>query len=110
MNPETLRQLITNCRRSDKRVLGFPRDWSPSRVNNPACKGFTFTEAGAWEFVADTLASGHPYDLIPLDTPQNALAVVLKIRLTDTDPLLYVKIQIGAGKAIGRSFHYSDRY
>lgn len=31
----------------------------------------------------------------------------MKIKLDDVNPLLYVKLQLGAGKAIGRSFHYS---
>ena len=34
-------------------------------------------------------------------------AYVMKIKLDDVNPLLYVKLQLGAGKVIGRSFHYS---
>ena len=111
MNAESLRQLIANCRRKDGRALGFPRDWAPSRVCYPEVEGFYFTEAGAWEFVADKLEAGHPFEEVRLDQPPGALAIVLKIPLRPDAPLLYVKIQLGvANKAIGRSFHYSDRY
>ena len=33
----------------------------------------------------------------------------MHIRLGPNEPLLYVKLQLGSGKVIGRSFHYSDR-
>ena len=32
----------------------------------------------------------------------------MKIKLDEVNPLLYIKLQLGAGKVIGRSFHYSD--
>ena len=111
MNPESLRQLIANCRRKDGRALGFPRDWAPNRVPNPEVSGFNFSEAGAWEFVAEKLEAGHAYEEVRLDIPLGALALVMKIQLTSTPPLLYVKIEVGArNKAIGRSFHFSDQY
>jgi hypothetical protein len=111
MNPESLRQMTANCRRQHGRFLGFPRDWAPSRVRNPHLEGYFFTEAGAWDFIADKLEAGHPYEELVLDNPRGALAIVLKICLKIEEPLLYVKIQLGAGnKAIGRSFHYSDSY
>ena len=110
MNPESLRQLVASCRRKDSRVLGFPRDWNPSRIKHPEIDGFYFTEASAWEFIADKLEAKHPYIEIVLDKPAGALALVMEIKVTPNEPLLYVKIQIGRGnKAIGRSFHYSDR-
>lgn len=110
MNSDTLRQLIANCRSKKGRSLGWPLDWA-TRVRNPESDGYFFTEAGAWEFVAGKLEAGHLFDEVVLENPQGALAIVMKIQLTTSDPLLYVKIQIGAGnKAIGRSFHYSDHY
>ena len=111
MNSETLRQLIASCRRKHMRVLGFPRDWSATRVKNPENDGYCFTDAGAWEFIADKLETKHKFEEIVLDNPKGALAIVMKIQLTTSEPLLYVKIQLGVGNmAIGRSFHYSDHY
>ncbi len=111
MNPDTLRQLIANCRRTDRRSLGSPREWTPNRVRQPGTDSSVFTEAGAWEFVAEKLETGHFYEEMRLDKPADAPAVVMKIQLAVDVPLLYVKIQIGPGiKAIGRSFHYSDHY
>lgn len=73
--------------------------------------GFYFTEAGAWEFIADKLDAGHAYEEIQLEVPKGALAIVMKIAITSDVPPLYVKIQLGVGnKAIGRSFHYSEVY
>lgn len=111
MNQDSLRQLIANCRHKCKRYLGFPRDWSPHQVRNPTFKGFYFTDAGAWELIADRLEGGHPYEEIILDNPKGALAIVLKIQLAVGEQHVYIKVQVGAGnKAIGRSFHYSDHY
>lgn len=111
MNEETLRQLIANCRRKNMRSLGFPREWTPEKVKNPEMDGYCFTEVGAWEFVADKLTAGHEFEVMILDNPNGALAIVMKIQLSASDPSLYVKIQLGAGnKALGRSFHYSNYY
>lgn len=111
MNADTLRQLIANCRRKHMRFLGMPRDWAPHRIKHPEIDGFCFTDASAWEFVAEKLEAGHPYEEMLLDNPKGALAIVMHIQLTASDPLLYVKVQVGVGnKAIGRSFHYSEHY
>jgi hypothetical protein len=108
MNDDTLRQLINNCRNKKERILGFPRDWVPHKIRNPEACGDYFTDAGAWEFIADKLEAKHPYEKISLNSPPGALAIVMKIQLTTVDPLLYVKIQVGMrNKPIGRSFHYS---
>ena len=32
----------------------------------------------------------------------------MKILLDGDDPPVYVKLQLGSGKVIGRSFHYSE--
>ena len=108
MSPDTLRQLIGNCRIKKERTLGFPRDWIPTKIRNPEANGDYFTEAGAWEFIAAKLEKGHAFDEISLDTPQGATAIVMKIQLKTGEPLLYIKIQVGIrNRPIGRSFHYS---
>jgi len=111
IHPDTLRQLIANCRKSSGRFLGFPRDWCPHKIPNPEFAGFYFSDASAWEFIADTLQSGHTYSVIELDNLRGDLAITFVIALPSCVQPLYVKVQVGVGgKAIGRSFHLSERY
>jgi hypothetical protein len=110
IHPETLRQLISNCKKSSKRVLGFPRDWRPYQILNPNSKDFYFSDASAWEFIAECLESCHPHEVIELDIPKGALALTMKIILPGGGQPLYIKVQIGPNMAIGRSFHLSERY
>lgn len=111
MNEDTLRQIIANCRRKQMRFLGFPRDWNPTHIKRPDLEGFFFTDASAWELIADKLEEAHSFDELILDNPRGALAIVMRIQLVISDPSLYVKVQVGVGnQAIGRSFHYSDYY
>jgi hypothetical protein len=69
--------------------------------------GEPFTERGAWEFVAEVLEAGQVMESITLDRPPGAKAYVLIIATTPMTPPIYVKLQLGAGCVIGRSFHYS---
>jgi hypothetical protein len=103
---EVRHQLVTLCRRSAARQLGFPRDWRPNQVMHPAT-GQPFTERGAWEFVAETLEAGHVFELLILENPRGAKAYVLIIAGGTNAPPIYVKLQLGSGCVIGRSFHYS---
>lgn len=114
MNADTLRQLIANCRRSRERVVGWnagglPSDWCPHKILNPKMpRGYYFSDASAWEFIADTLEGGHEYEVIQLDVPAGAIALVMQVKINGYDRPLYIKIQVGArNKAIGRSFHIS---
>jgi hypothetical protein len=68
--------------------------------------GLPFTEAGAWDFVANLLESGHPVELVVLEKPPGATGYVLKKQVTQHDTI-YIKLRIRAGCVIGRSFHYS---
>lgn len=99
-------QLITLCRRTRARQLGWPRDWRPNQVVDPRT-GSPFTEAGAWEYVAELLENEHALEEMTLDQPRGARAVVLLVQQPPGFPPLYVKLQLGAGIVIGRSFHYS---
>jgi hypothetical protein len=110
LHPDTLRQLISNCKKPSKRVLGFPRDWRPYQILNPVSHGFCFTDASAWEFIAEHLESSHPRVVKKLDNPPGALALEMSIILAAGVQPLYVKVQVGANMAIGRSFHLSERY
>ena len=66
-----------------------------------------FTEPAAWEFIADKLAQMHPVEVLNLDEPAGAKGYVMKINMGKNTPQLYVKLQLGSGEIIGRSFHYS---
>jgi hypothetical protein len=107
---EIRHQLEILCRKKRARTSAWtpdrPTDWRPNSVINPEdCQ--PFTDCGAWEFVADCLSRGILLEPIELDLPTGKTGYVMTIPLGDRD--LYVKLQLGAGKVIGRSFHYSNR-
>ena len=108
------RELIVLARRSNARTSQFshnrPTDWRPEQVRNPhGVLDEYFTKAGAWEFIADRLEAGHPVEIVELRKPPGAKGYVMKIDIETDQPQLYVKLQLGSGVIIGRSFHYSDR-
>jgi hypothetical protein len=102
-------QLVLLSRRKKARVTGasgYPCDWRPASVWCPATKAY-FTEEGAWEYIANLIEGGHPMDPLILDVPPGRTAYVLLVEVDANVPLLYIKLQLGGGKIIGRSFHYS---
>ena len=107
-------QLVILARRKDARITDFsrgrPTDWRPGQVRNPAGLLDThFTDAAAWELIASRIEDGHPLEIVRLDKPSGAKGFVMKIDLSSGQPQLYVKLQMGSGKIIGRSFHDSER-
>lgn len=87
-----------------------PIDWRPGDVPNPDGLLFPyFDDAKAWELIAKKLEDGHEVETKTLDHPPGKTAYVMKIDLKPGRPQLYVKIQLGSGVVIGRSFHESDR-
>jgi len=109
LDGEVRNQLVTLCQRSRACVLGWPRDWGPQRVKHPASGEF-FTERGAWHFIAEVLAAGHPAETVTLNDPAGKTAYVLHVPGGPGAPNIYIKVQVGSGQVIGRSFHYSDIY
>ncbi len=110
----TRHQLVVLARRKDARITGFsrdrPTDWRPGQVRNPT--GLLdpyFTEAAAWELIASRIEDGHPLESVRLDKPPGTTGYVMKIDLAPGQLQLYVKLQLGSGKIIGPSFHYSER-
>lgn len=106
--------LVIFARRSGARITTFsrkqPTDWRPEQVRSP--KGVLnsyFTDASAWEFFAAQIKDGQPIEIVNLNKPKGAKRYVMKINLEADRPQLYVKLQPGSGKIIGRSFHYSER-
>lgn len=102
------RQLVVLCQRKKARTsewsINCPTEWQPTAVTDPQ-SGSPFTDAGAWEFVAEKLEDGSELEQVLLEKPPGSTGYVLKVPLGDRQ--LYVKLQLGAGKVIGRSFHYS---
>jgi hypothetical protein len=85
---------------------GLPSDWRPYTVRNPE-SGLPFTEASAWDLLAQLLEEGHPIQETVLDHPPGARGFVLLVDLEGSSQTLYVKLQLGASGVIGRSFHCS---
>ncbi len=86
-----------------------PTDWRPGQVRNPdGMLDSYFTDISAWEYIATRLESGHPVEVVALDKPPGTKGYVMKIDIETDQPQLYIKLQLGAGQIIGRSFHYSD--
>ena len=83
-----------------------PTVWQPTQVKNPE-SGFIFTEAGAWDFIADLLEAGHPLQSMILDHPPDKIGYVMKVSGGAGEREIYIKLQLGSGKIYGRSFHYS---
>lgn len=104
-------QLCTLCLRRGSRQLGWPYgwpcDWRPREVADPrSVDSEMFTDAGAWEYLAELLDGGHPLQQTVLRHPPGEAAYVMKVHLPGGRQL-YIKLQLGQGKVIGRSFHYS---
>jgi hypothetical protein len=106
---EVRRQLCALCRRKRTRTTEWtstqPTQWQPGTVTNPI-DDQPFTDSGAWELVADLLDANHPIERVELDQPPGKIGYVLVVPIGGRQ--LYVKLQLGSGKVIGRSFHYSD--
>ncbi len=106
-------QLVTLARRVNARISIFSQDrptkWRPNEVRNPdGVLDTHFTESTAWELIATRLENGEEVEVIELNQPKGAKGYVMLIDLGSDVPDLYVKLQLGAGKIFGRSFHYSD--
>lgn len=87
-----------------------PTDWRPSQVLNPdGILDSYFTDSSAWELIATKLESGHPVEVVELYKPRGAKGYVMKVDIESGKPQLYIKLQLGSGQIIGRSFHYSSK-
>jgi hypothetical protein len=81
----------------------MPCDWAPTQVETKL--GLYFTDAGAWELIAELLESGHPFQHITLRVPPGDVAYETTVRLRADLPVIYIKVQLKAGRIWGRSFH-----
>jgi hypothetical protein len=112
-DPEKVREELARlARKRECRIETWtpkrPTEWNPDQVISPE-SGMPFTKAGAWEFVAQLLESGHPLQEVEMHQPSGEKGYVMEVDMGSNSPKLYVKLQLFPGKVIGRSFHYSLR-
>ena len=104
------RDLARLCRSRKTRTAEFsrhqPTQWQPFKTIHPETKE-TFTEDGAWQFVADLLEAGAPLREVTLEKPPGKTGYVMKIPVKGWRPI-YIKLQLGSGQVFGRSFHHSN--
>src|SRR2546422_2504799 len=105
------RQLTVLARRSSARVTEFsktrPTEWRPYEITSPSSR-LPFTDGGAWELIADRLDAGHPLMEVDLMKPLGKKGYVMLIDIGDGKAPIYVKLQLGCRRVIGRSFHRSE--
>ncbi len=68
--------------------------------------GLPFSDAGAWALVAECLERGCALTEIVLEKPAGERAYVMIEPVGERS--VYMKVQLGNGTILGRSFHYSD--
>ncbi len=83
----------------------MPSHWTPHAVENPTT-GYPFSDASAWDLIAELLTNGHPIQPILMKHPSGVTGYVMKVKLGKEERLLYIKIHFANGGILGRSFHY----
>lgn len=107
---EIRKQLALLCRRGPCRFVArnYPCDWHPTMVDNLQ-SGMPYTDATAWEAIAVALEDpSTEVTAVPLRIPAGRTGFELLIPQGGGRPPIYVKLQLGAGRVLARSFHYSD--
>ncbi len=84
-----------------------PCRWFPYRVLHPVF-GVPFTDASAWNFVADLLSAGHEVKTIVMEKPFGQIGYVLKTAGHPGYPEIYIKLTLSSHYINGRSFHDSE--
>jgi hypothetical protein len=82
-----------------------PTDWNPTATLHPAT-GEPFTPDGAWEFVCGLISQGVEIETMVLDKPPGRTGYVIKCDGHGGETI-YIKLQLGSGQVIGRSFHHN---
>ena len=105
-------QLLALVRKRKARVIEWtarqPTEWRPYEVLN-SDTGLQFTSSSAWALIGDLLERGHPMQEIVLRKPPGKRAYLLIVELDPACAPVYIKLQLGNGKVICRSFHYSEK-
>jgi hypothetical protein len=100
-------QLLVLARRKGSWVVWYPHRWWPYQVTDPT-SGAPFTEQSARELITALLESGHPLQEVKLRDPANKVGYTLLVPLQPDEAPLYIKLHLGSGQILCRSFHYSD--
>ncbi len=100
--------LLEKGRRSSEFSRSAPVRWNPPQVISPE-SGLPFSDVGAWDLIVQLLRDQHPMECIELDKPPGKKGYVMRVSLSLGKPALYIKLQLGSGLVLGRSFHYSER-
>ncbi|RZK42624.1 MAG: hypothetical protein EOO61_05320 [Hymenobacter sp.] len=95
-------------RRTDGRKLQIAHRWEPFTVRDPDHFGF-FTEAGAWDYIADCLEAGKRIDHLPPNNGFDDYAIYMLSVPAAGDRRIYMKVAVKQQSdiVIGISFHYS---
>lgn len=105
------RTLATRCRSKRTRTAIFsfdqPTDWKPNSLRDPREPNEYFTEDSAWDFISQLLLDGCPVEKVLLEKPPGKTGYVIKVAGSPPVSHIYIKLQLGADKVIGRSFHES---
>lgn len=108
---EARHQLAALAKRAHSRKTAGDRTrpckWWPHTVRT-TIRDMYFTDAGAWQFIVECLEGAVPLEEVVLRKPEGKCAYVMKVHVLPDHPTLYIKLQLGAGAVIGRSFHYSE--
>ena len=107
---EIRKQIALLCRRGRSRrlALNVPCDWHPTTVFNERT-GMQYTDAEAFETIGDAIANPLiEVTVVSLRQPPGQIAYEMLIPQRAGCAPIYAKVQLGPGKVLGRSFHYSD--
>jgi len=85
--------------------MAAPTEWRPQTLRDPESPEQYFTDERAWQCVADALDAGIPVEVIELQKPPGKKGYVLRLPGCPPVQTIYVKLQLGSDKVIGRSFH-----
>ncbi|MHC6155299.1 hypothetical protein ACVSQB_26305 [Bradyrhizobium elkanii] len=102
--------LIRLCGSKRTRIVSFsaemPCRWQPRQFTDPRTRQ-AFTDEGAWSYIVEHLEKGAEIREMTLERPPGAKAFVLLLPGVNAEKI-YVKLQICAGRVVGRSFHESE--
>jgi hypothetical protein len=96
-------------RRTDGRKLQIAHRWEPFTVRDPDHEGF-FSDAGAWDFIADCLESGETIHHLPPTADFPDYGIYLLSTPVSRKRRIYMKVAARRDTdiVIGVSFHYSS--
>ncbi len=100
-------RFLQDWKKSAKFTRDVPIDWKLNSVKDPHPNRFfdEFTRDNCWKFILEKTVEGHEIEEVEFDQPPGSKSYVMEIHIGANEPLLYVKLQVGRDKVIGRSFY-----